>query len=318
MDKNGDKNTSFSPKRIFEFNGKRIDFSRPRVMGILNITPDSFYDGGRYCDGMIVRLDDLNDLEKRRRGTGNCKLGTANQGARKWRDKVEQMVSEGAYIIDIGAVSTRPGAAEVSVEEEKKRLVPVLKEIRAAYQEIILSVDTYCAEIARIAAGEGADMINDISGGTYDPKMIPFIAEIQIPYIIMHIKGTPSTMQVNPVYEDVVQEVGSFLFEQVRKLRESGHDQIILDPGFGFGKTVEHNFRLLENLDGLVAAGYPVLAGLSRKSMINRVLQIKPEEALNGTTVLNTIALLKGASILRVHDVKPAVEAVRLIEMVEH
>lgn len=282
MDKNSDKNTSFSPKRIFEFNGKRMDFSRPRVMGILNITHDSFYDGGKGEEG-------------------------------KRREKVEQMVSEGAYIIDIGAVSTRPGAAEVSVEEEKRRLIPVLKEIRTAYQGIILSVDTYRAEIAKIAAGEGADMINDISGGTFDPRMIPFVAEIQIPYIIMHIQGTPSTMQLNPVYEDVVKEVGSFLLEQARKLRKSGHDQIILDPGFGFGKTVDHNFRLLENLDGLVAAGYPVLAGLSRKSMINRVLQIKPEEALNGTTVLNTIALLKGASILRVHDVKPAVEAVQLV-----
>lgn len=282
MDKNSDKNTSFSPKRIFEFNGKRMDFSRPRVMGILNITHDSFYDGGRGEEG-------------------------------KRREKVEQMVSEGAYIIDIGAVSTRPGAAEVSVEEEKRRLIPVLKEIRAAYQGIILSVDTYRAEIAKIAAGEGADMINDISGGTFDPRMIPFVAEIQIPYIIMHIQGTPSTMQLNPVYKDVVKEVGSFLLEQARKLRESRHDQIILDPGFGFGKTVDHNFRLLENLDDLVAAGYPVLAGLSRKSMINRVLQIKPEEALNGTTVLNTIALLKGASILRVHDVKPAVEAVQLV-----
>jgi dihydropteroate synthase len=282
MDKNSDKNTSFSPKRIFEFNGKRMDFSRPRVMGILNITHDSFYDGGRGEEG-------------------------------KRREKVEQMVSEGASIIDIGAVSTRPGAAEVSVEEEKRRLIPVLKEIRAAYQGIILSVDTYRAEIAKIAAGEGADMINDISGGTFDPRMMPFVAEIQIPYIIMHIQGTPSTMQLNPVYKDVVKEVGSFLLEQARKLRESRHDQIILDPGFGFGKTVDHNFRLLENLDDLVAAGYPVLAGLSRKSMINRVLQIKPEEALNGTTVLNTIALLKGASILRVHDVRPAVEAVKLV-----
>lgn len=304
MDKNSDKNTSFSPKRIFEFNGKRMDFSRPRVMGILNITHDSFYDGSKKAWGH-------GGMEAGKRGSreaGNCELRTAN-----WMLKVEQMVSEGAYIIDIGAVSTRPGAAEVSVEEEKRRLIPVLKEIRAAYQGIILSVDTYRAEIAKIAAGEGADMINDISGGTFDPRMIPFVAEIQIPYIIMHIQGTPSTMQLNPVYEDVVKEVGSFLLEQARKLRESGHDQIILDPGFGFGKTVDHNFRLLENLDSLVAAGYPVLAGLSRKSMINRVLQIKPEEALNGTTVLNTIALLKGASILRVHDVKPAVEAVQLV-----
>lgn len=279
MDKISDKNTSFSPKRIFDFNGKMIDFTRPRVMGILNITPDSFY------DGKTVGLYD---------------------------GRVEQMLREGAYIIDLGAVSTRPGASEVSQAEEMTRLLPVLKKIRKEYPGIIISIDTYRAEIAKIAAGEGADMINDISGGTFDPLMLPAIAHLRIPYIIMHIQGTPLTMQVNPVYEDVAKEVSGFLSGQAQKLLESGHDQLILDPGFGFGKTVEHNYILLENLDILAKTGYPVLAGLSRKSMINRVLKIKPEEALNGTTVLNTIALLKGASILRVHDVKQAVEAIKL------
>jgi dihydropteroate synthase len=283
MDNSSDKNTSFSPKRIFDFNGKIMDFTTPRVMGILNVTPDSFY------DGKTIGLYD---------------------------GKTERLIREGSYIIDIGAVSTRPGALEVSMVEEKRRLVPVLKSIRKEYPEIIISIDTYRAEIANIAASEGADMINDISGGTFDPLMIPSIVHLNIPYIIMHIQGTPSTMQVSPVYQDVVKEVGGFLTEQARKLRESGHEQVILDPGFGFGKTVEHNYQLLENLESLVSAGYPVLAGLSRKSMINRILQIKPEEALNGTTVLNTIALLKGASILRVHDVKQAIEAVRLVEMV--
>jgi dihydropteroate synthase len=288
MDKSSDKNTSFSPKRIFDFNGKIMDFTMQRVMGILNVTPDSFYDGktvGRYDDKTVGLYGGMTEL----------------------------MIREGAYIIDIGAVSTRPGALEVSFDEEKRRLIPVLKEIRKEYPEIIISIDTYRAEIANIAASEGADMINDISGGTFDPLMLSTIAHLNIPYIIMHIQGTPSTMQVNPVYDDVVKEVTGFLFGQARKLRESGHEKVIIDPGFGFGKTVEHNYMLLENLESIVATGYPVLAGLSRKSMINRVLQIKPEDALNGTTVLNTIALLKGASILRVHDVKQAVEAVRLV-----
>jgi len=290
MNKNRDKSTFFSPKRIFDFNGKRMDFTTPRVMGILNVTPDSFYDGarGRLDDWTIGRLVEF-----------MC--------------KVDDMIREGAYIIDIGAVSTRPGASEVTGEEEKRRLLPVLKEIRKVYPTIIISIDTYRAEIARIAAGEGADMINDISGGTFDRQMISTIAHLGIPFIIMHIQGTPENMQLNPDYEDVVKEVRSFLLQQARKLESAGHDQIILDPGFGFGKTVEHNYQILEGLNDFVTTGYPVLAGLSRKSMINRVLSIKPDDALNGTTVLNTIALLKGASILRVHDVREAVEAVKLI-----
>jgi dihydropteroate synthase len=199
------------------------------------------------------------------------------------------------------------------VEEEKKRLIPVLKEIRKRYTDLIVSVDTYRAEIARIAAGEGADMINDISGGTFDHEMLPTIIHLGIPFIIMHIQGTPQTMQQNPEYKDVVQEVKGFLLKQAMKLEAGGHQKIIIDPGFGFGKTVEHNYQLLTRLDEFANAGYPVLAGLSRKSMINRVLGTKPVEALNGTTVLNTIALLNGAAILRVHDVKEAVEAVRLV-----
>jgi dihydropteroate synthase len=229
--------------------------------------------------------------------------------------KVDRMLQEGAYIIDIGAVSTRPGAAEVSPEEEKNRLMPVLKEIRKVYPGIIISVDTYRAEIAGMAASEGADMINDISGGTFDPAMINTIIKLDIPYVIMHIRGTPATMQVNPVYDDVVKEVLDFLLKQAEKLVNKGHHKIIIDPGFGFGKTVEHNFQLLKRLDELVSTGYPVLAGLSRKSMINRVLNIKPADALNGTTVLNTLALLKGASILRVHDVREAREAIQLANL---
>jgi len=302
MDKSSDKNTSFSPKRIFEFKGKIMDFTTPKVMGILNVTPDSFYDGSLEAWGH-------GGMDAGKQGSREA----GKQGTAIYLHKVEQMVNEGAYIIDIGAVSTKPGAVEVSIEEEKRRLIPVLTKIRKEYPSMIISIDTYRAEIANIAAGEGADMINDISGGTFDPLMLSAIVHLNIPYIIMHIQGTPLTMQVNPTYIDAVKEVNEFLFEQAAKFRESGHDKIILDPGFGFGKSVEHNFQLLQNLNRLVASGYPVLAGLSRKSMINRVLNIKPGEALNGTTVLNTIALLKGASILRVHDVKEAVEAVKLV-----
>jgi dihydropteroate synthase len=244
---------------------------------------------------------------------GNRGQGVKGGEAGAWITKVAEMIMQGAYIIDIGAVSTRPGAPEVGIEEEKRRLVPVLKGIRKSYPDLIISVDTYRAEIARIAAGEGADIINDISGGTMDPDMHSAIVHLQIPYVIMHIQGTPANMQVNPVYEDVVKDVYGFFMQQAGKLEKSGHNRIIIDPGFGFGKTVTHNYQLLEKLDVFTASGYPVLAGLSRKSMINRVLNIKPEEALNGTTVLNTIALLKGASILRVHDVKEAMEAIRLV-----
>ncbi len=290
MDKNDDKYTSFSRKRIFDFNGKRMDFSVPRVMGIVNVTPDSFYEVGAE-DRQHTSLD-------------------------MWLKTTEKMLDHGAYIIDIGAVSTRPGAAEVSEEEEKTRLLPVLKKIRKSFPEIIISVDTFRAEIARMAAGEGADMINDISGGIFDPLMHSCITELKIPYIIMHLQGTPATMQLNPVYKDVLKEVLDFLLKQALELESKGHDKIIIDPGFGFGKTVEHNYTLLSRLDEFVKTGYPVLAGLSRKSMINKVLGTRPAEALNGTTVLNTIALMKGAGILRVHDVAEAVQAVKLVEKV--
>jgi dihydropteroate synthase len=288
MSKNIDKITSFSQKKVFEYNGKMMDFSVPHVMGIVNVTPDSFYEdrtGGRE-DFKTVGL---------------------------YVEKVEGMILAGAYIIDIGAVSTRPGAAEVSEEEEKRRLLPVLKEFRNLFPEVIISIDTYRSEIARWAADEGADMINDISGGTFDLQMLSVIADLQIPYIIMHIQGTPATMQLNPAYDDVVDEVSGFLLGQAKMLEEKGHHKIILDPGFGFGKTVEHNYTLLSHLDEFVKTGYPILAGLSRKSMINKVLNIKPVEALNATTVLNTLALIKGTDILRVHDVEEAVQAVKLV-----
>jgi dihydropteroate synthase len=263
---------------------KKLDLSRPVVMGILNLTPDSFYDGGKHkVLDVVIR-------------------------------QVGKMIEEGAAIIDIGGVSTRPDAQEVSEEEEWNRLKNVLSELRKRFPEIILSIDTWRSTIARRAADFGIDMINDISGGQFDEKMFEAIAELKLPYVMMHIKGTPATMQQNPVYDDVVIDLSAFFRHQLGKLAEFGvTENIILDPGFGFGKTVEHNYELLRRFSEFTALGYPLLAGLSRKSMINKVLGIKPENALNGTTVLNTIALLSGANILRVHDVKEAVEAIKLV-----
>jgi dihydropteroate synthase len=264
---------------------KKLDISSPVVMGILNLTPDSFYDGGK------------------------------NRGLNNAIYQVEKMIEEGASIIDLGGVSTRPNALEISPGEEWGRLKNVLTELRARFPEIILSVDTYRSSIARKAAESGIDMINDISGGQFDDKMFETIAELNLPYVMMHIKGNPGTMQQNPVYDDVVSEIIDFFKAQLDKLTGLGMtDNIILDPGFGFGKTVEHNYELLRRFSEFAAIGCPLLAGLSRKSMISKVLAIKPENALNGTTVLNTIALLHGADILRVHDVKEAVEVIRLVE----
>jgi dihydropteroate synthase len=257
-------------------------------MGILNLTPDSFYDGGR-----------------------NVGLNNAIQRAGK-------MIDEGATIIDIGAVSTRPNAMEVSAEEEWGRLKDVLKELRKQFPDTILSVDTYRASIARRAADFGADMINDISGGQFDELMFETIAELGLPYVMMHIQESPATMQQNPVYNDVVDEISKFFKTRLSQLASLGkNENIILDPGFGFGKTVGHNYELLRRFSEFKNIGCPLLAGLSRKSMINKVLEIKPEQALNGTTVLNTIALLAGANILRVHDVKEAVQAVKLVGYIE-
>jgi dihydropteroate synthase len=303
---NGGKGKGFSKITSFQFNGKTMDFSTPRVMGILNVTPDSFYDKGRAFSPPPNTPLEGGRLYK--------KSPYGHEVVERWYgEKVEKMVKDGAYIVDIGAVSTRPGAAEVGEEEEKGRLLKVLKAVRKDYPDLIISVDTYRAEIARIALSEGADMINDISAGTFDTAMIPFIAAANAPYIMMHIQGTPATMQKNPTYDNVAEEIFHFLQKQAQKLTSLGNDKLITDPGFGFGKTVEHNFTLLKNLPKFREMGFPVMAGISRKSMINKVLGTRPEHALNGTTVLNTIALMNGADILRVHDVKEAVEAVKLV-----
>lgn len=266
---------------------KLFDFSTPLVMGILNVTPDSFYDGARY------------------------RLHTAGL------QRAEQMISEGAAIIDIGGVSTRPGSNEVGPAEEWNRIYQTLTSVRKEFPKICISVDTYHAGVAEKALAEGADMINDISGGTFDTGMPSLIGKNNTPYVLMHIKGRPGNMQNNPHYKDVTTEVMDYFKKQIKLFNASGANNLILDPGFGFGKTMEHNYTLLNELDQFLDLGYPILTGMSRKSMISRLLDIKADDALNGTTALNTIALLKGASILRVHDVKEAREAIRIVGMVK-
>lgn len=264
--------------------GHPLDLSRPWVMGILNVTPDSFYDGGKYVSELKV-------------------IG-----------RIHQIMEEGADIIDVGAYSTRPGAAFVDEKEETARLMPAVELIRKYYPDALVSIDTFRASVAEeVNTCMGPVIINDISGGTMDEKMFDFVARTGIPYILMHIQGTPQTMQKNPVYRDVVEDVRDFFISRIGQLNRKGFDNIILDPGFGFGKTIRHNFQLLNGMYQYRDLGYPLLVGISRKTTIWKTLGITPAEALNGTTVLNTIALLKGADILRVHDVKEAVEAVKLI-----
>jgi dihydropteroate synthase len=284
--KNAAEDTFFKMKKFVNCNGVLLDFSTPKVMGILNVTPDSFYDGGKYsAENEII-------------------------------DHAKQMITEGAAILDIGAQSTRPDAKLVTAEEEWKRLVTVLIKARKEFPSILISVDTFYADVAKRSVDEGADIINDVSGGTMDEQMFPTIGKLKVPYILMHMQGTPQTMQQNPQYKNVSSEVMSYFAERIQQLAALGVHDIILDPGFGFGKTTAHNYELLHHLDLFRMLERPILAGLSRKSMINKVLAIKSGEALNGTTVLNTIALMKGADILRVHDVKEAVETIKLVTCV--
>jgi len=268
----------------YTYNGKSLTFIKPLVMGIVNITPDSFYDGNKY--------NNTNDI---------------------LRD-IEAKIAEGADIIDIGAISSRPGASEISETDEWSRLESVIKEVRNKFPQTILSIDTFRSSIAQKSADLGADLINDISGGNMDSKMFATIAKLQIPYIIMHMQGTPQTMQTNPNYTNVNTEVHSFFQTAIQNLRSLNFHKIILDPGFGFGKNTEHNFTLLKNLNQIANFGFPVLVGISRKSMINKVINTNPVTSLNGTSVLNTIALINGAKILRVHDVKEAKQAIELVE----
>ncbi|MCF8227833.1 MAG: dihydropteroate synthase [Bacteroidales bacterium] len=278
------KGTSFSEKQLLECGGKKLDLSTPAVMGVLNITPDSFYDGGKNTDFKTIE------------------------------NSLEEMIREGASIIDIGGTSTRPGAPEVSKKLEWERIEPVLRFVLKTYPEMIVSIDTYRSQVAEKAMEAGVHIINDISGGTFDEQMIPLISQSNCAFVIMHIQGTPRNMQKNPAYSNVTKEIGNFFQQQINQFKKHGFDNLILDPGFGFGKTVEHNFSLLKNLGIYREFDFPLLAGLSRKSMINKILGTQPASALNGTTTVNTIALLNGANILRVHDVKEAVEAVKIVE----
>nr|MBK9652791.1 dihydropteroate synthase [Bacteroidota bacterium] len=272
---------------VLNCNGRLLDLNTPKVMGILNYTADSFYDGGRHFTMETAVM--------------HC----------------EKMLAEGAHIIDIGAASTRQGAPLISAMDEIKILQPLLKNIAAKMPSAIISIDTYNAQTASMAAGEGASLINDISGGTIDENMFDTIAKIQLPYILMHIQGVPATMHLNPNYNDVVTETMQFFVERISKLRALGVKDIIIDPGLGFGKKIEHNFQLLNHLKDFQILDLPVLIGISRKSMIWKSLNITPDEALNGTIALNMAALINGANILRVHDVKPAVECTKLYALLK-
>ena len=263
--------------------GKLIDVSSPKVMGILNVTPNSFYDGGKYSD------------EK----------GILNQ--------VEKMLFEGATFIDIGAYSSKPSAEFVSEQEEIERLLPIVKLVVKHFPATLISVDTFRAQVAQSAIENGACIINDISAGSLDEKMMATVAALQVPYVMMHMKGTPQTMQSLAHYENVTKEMLFYFSQKVVEARSLGINDLIIDPGFGFAKTLEQNFEVLNNLELFQTLSLPLLVGVSRKSMIYKTLDIQAEFALNGTTVLNTIALQKGATILRVHDVKEAVESIKLV-----
>lgn len=281
----GYKSTTFAENNMkLSYNGYTLDLATPKVMGILNVTPDSFYDGGKhFAMGNILKT---------------C----------------EQMLMDGADIIDIGGVSTRPGAQEVSEQEEYDRVIPALKILVKNFPQTWFSIDTYRSQIAEICVNEGARIINDISGGNLDNNMFSVVGRLKMPYVLMHMHGTPQTMQQKPLNESVVNEVQHFFIKKVNQLKELGGDQVILDPGFGFGKTLDANYSLLKNQDKIRVDNLPILTGISRKSLINKVLDIKPEQALNGTTILNTLALQQGANILRVHDVREAKECVIMME----
>jgi len=278
----GEQITAIPIKQSINCRGKLIDLSTPRVMGILNVTPDSFYDGGHY--------------------------NTAPELLRK----AEEHLTAGADILDLGAISTRPNALEISEEEEHQRLLPAIEFIRNAFPEAILSVDTYRASTAQRAVELGADIINDISGGSMDNDMFETIAKLQVPYVLMHINGTPQTMQQQTKYDDLTLDIYDWILKRVHQLEVLGVHDVIIDPGFGFAKTIDQNFELLSALDRFKMAGRPVLAGVSRKSFIYKTLKINPNEALNGTTYMHALALQKGVNILRAHDVKEAVECVEL------
>ena len=263
-------------------NGTLLDLSTPKIMGILNITPDSFYDGGVF------------------------------NSDKKILNQVEKMISEGADMIDIGGYSSRPGANEVNIDDEIGRVIPAIELIKNKFGDTIISIDTFRSKVAKKAINAGASIINDISSGDLDPKMFNCVAKLKVPYIMMHMKGTPNNMQKNPEYENVIVEIVKNLSNKLFLAKKAGIIDVIIDPGFGFGKTATHNYSILKNLSFFKELGCPILVGISRKSMIYKLLDKNPENALNGTTCLNTISIINGAKILRVHDVKEAKEVITL------
>ncbi|MBW2961057.1 dihydropteroate synthase [Mesonia aestuariivivens] len=268
--------------------GQLLDLKTPKVMGILNLTPDSFFDGGEYLTEKNILL------------------------------QTEKMLHEGATFVDVGAYSSRPDAQHISEEEELKRIVPIINLLVKKFPEIILSIDTFRSKVAKETVEAGAAMINDISGGSLDEKMFTTVAKLQVPYILMHMKGTPQTMKTENHYQHMLQEIVLYFSEKVKQLRELKVNDVIIDPGFGFAKNTPQNFELMNHLSFLNSLDLPMLVGISRKSMIYKSLNIQPQEALNGTTFLNTVSLLAGVKILRVHDVKEAAECVELYQQLKN
>lgn len=273
----------FSSNKTLNMGGRLMDLSQPRVMGILNVTPDSFYSGSRVSPENVLEV-------------------------------AEQMIKEGAYFLDVGGYSSRPGALNISVDEELKRVVPVIGAIKKVFPHATVAVDTFRSEVAHQAVQAGAELVNDISAGWLDEKMLSVVAHAGVPYIMMHMRGTPQTMRTQTEYQNLLKEMIDYFNQRIFLARQAGIKDIIIDPGFGFAKTVQQNFQILRQLKQFELLELPILAGISRKSMIWNTLSIEPTDALNGTTALNMMALMNGANILRVHDVKPAMECIKLYQ----
>ena len=263
--------------------GKLIDLTKPKIMGILNVTPDSFYDGGKFLN------------------------------SDKYLMQVEKMLNDGATFIDIGGMTSKPGSKEIPVSEELSRVIKAVENVSNKFPKAIISVDTYRSKVAKESVNSGAQIINDISGGSFDNKMFNTIAKLNVPYIIMHINERPETMQQNPEYEDILFEIGYYFSKKVFKARAAGINDIIIDPGFGFGKELDDNYKILKNLNALMVENIQMMIGVSRKSMIYKKLKITSEQSLNGTTCVNTVGLIQGVNILRVHDVKEAKQCIDIV-----
>ena len=282
------KDKNFNPSNKIEVKNTSLDLSTPKIMGIINMTDDSFYDGG------------------------------TNYNSNKTLKKITKFIKEGADIIDIGGYSSRPGAKNISIKEEWKRIKDIIPIVNKNFPKTIISVDTFRSEIAKRAIENGAHIINDISGGSIDKCLFDTVASLKTPYILTHIKGNPENMQENPNYNSVINEITEYFQKKIKTLKSKGINNIIIDPGFGFGKSLQHNYEILNNLNKFKKFNLPILVGVSRKSMIYRLLKTNPKEALNGTTVVNTLCLLGGANILRVHDVKEAKECIKIIKFAQN